>query len=172
MKKKVFYIFRHGETFVTKQKGFGLGGIAYGFQIFSAPILDEGKLAIERIGNFLKDKNLDYCVSSPIFRCRQTTAIVEKITKIPFHYDNRLKEIVLERYGSVRKRVKNFLDEVHESSHTSIAICTHGGVIAVMLALLTSRIEHISAFSLFHYPPPGVLTIVEGENTQEINFNE
>ena len=53
---------RHGETFATK------GNTGYGLQILSASILEEGKPIIVKQGVFLKGKDVDFCVASPVKR--------------------------------------------------------------------------------------------------------
>lgn len=171
---KIFYIFRHGETFVTKRgkTGYGLGTFAYGFQVFSAPILAEGKPALYKMGLFMKDKKTDANFSSPLLRCKQTSDIVTEMSGKVFVPDKRLREFFLEGFGSLVSRLQSLLKEIDEKEYESVAICTHAGVIAALIAMLTGDDRVPSHFDLLHYPMPGVLTIIEGKNIKEINFND
>lgn len=163
--KTKFYIFRHGETFATKR------GTWYGTKIYSADLLPEARPALERMGKYLQNVHTDYQVSSQVKRCKQTTEIISSYTKWEFVYDNRLNEFFLETFWHLLKRVRSLLREIEEKEYKSVAICTHGGVIAVLLQLLSAR-KSINPFSLFNFPPPGVLTIIEGDTIQQINFNQ
>lgn len=166
-----FYIFRHGDTFVTKS-GTRLGAFSYGLQLFSASILPDAMGSLKQMGEYLKKEPLDFCVSSPIVRCRQTAEIITSITKKPFFYDNRLREFFLESYGSLRRRLTELLLEIEEKHYTHVAVCTHAAVIAALISLITARKDRSIEFSLFKYPPPGVLTIISENHLKEISFNE
>lgn len=163
-KDKKFYILRHGETFATKR------GIGYGVRIFSAPLLPEARRAIERMANYLKDIPTDYHVSSRIKRCRQTAQIITEITGKEFAFDARLNEYFIETFGHFRKRIQSFLDEMQSSEYKNIVICTHGAGIAGLVSLITKT--NFDRYTLFNYPPPGILTIIEKEKLQQINFNK
>ncbi len=160
-----FYIFRHGETFATK------AGTWYGTKIFSADILPEGKPSLHRMGKYMQNIKTDFQVSSQIKRCRQTTDIIADYTGQKFIYDKRLNEFFLETYWHLKKRVKSVLQEIEENKYQSVALCTHGAVIAVLLHQLSAQ-KKIKLFNFFNYPPPGVLTIIQGNTVQQISFNE
>lgn len=168
-----YYIFRHGETFVTKRgkTGYGLGVFAYGFKIYSAPILEEGKPALYKMGEFLKGKPMDAGFSSPLLRCKQTADIITEVTGQEFIFDKRLREFFMESFGSLIGRLQSLLKEIDEKNYESVAICTHAGVIAALISMIIYDKKVPSQFDLLHYPMPGVLTIITDKNLQEINFN-
>lgn len=158
-----FYIFRHGETFATKDsKG-------YGWRIFSASILDEGIPVIEKMGTYLKSVPSDFNASSQYRRCRQTVAIVNQASGKGFVFDLRLNEYFLETFNNFYKRLNSFLDFVEKEEYKSVLVCTHGACIAVLLKILRGQTP--SKQDLFYYPRPGVLTIVDGKKTEEVDFN-
>jgi len=125
---KIYYIFRHGLTYALQTS------TSYGDSILTAPIIDEGREAIEKIGEYLKDKMTDFNVSSPIIRCKQTSGIVSKITGKEFVFDERLTEYNMESQTSLEDRLKSLLSEINEKDYEKIAICTHGAVISVLIA--------------------------------------
>jgi broad specificity phosphatase PhoE len=162
---KTYYIFRHGETFATKK------GRGYGMRIFSAPILPEAGVPLQKMGEYLKSVDTDFQVSSALLRCRQTADIITTETGKTFVFDKRLNEYFLETFGHLRKRLQEVLTEIDKNDYKNIVICTHGACIAMLISILTARHEKPTAFNLFRYPPPGVLTIINNNNVQEINFN-
>lgn len=162
---KTYYIFRHGETFATK------AGTGYGIRVFSAPILPEAHAPLQRMGAYLKSIESSYNVSSQIHRCRQTVEIVGKESGKTFVFDKRLNEFFLESFGHFQKRLQSILTDIEKESAENILICTHGAGIAGLISLLTPKKDMPGAFDVFHYPRPGVLTIIKGETIQEINFN-
>lgn len=165
--KRTYYIFRHGETFVTQsQRKIQL----YGLRHFSAHILPEGIPALKGIGHFLKDKPVDYFVSSKYLRCKETAAIISEITKDKFTFDSHLNDYFIETFWHFRKRLQKFLNNIESSNHKTIAICTHGVVITGLVNLLTKNKFTFS--EMFHYPSPGELIVIEGGNVKTINFNQ
>lgn len=170
MAKKRLYILRHGETFATKKNTW------YGLRVFSAPILEEGKGAIKRIGEHLKDIGTDYCVSSKILRCRQTVEIIRAETGKDFVFDSRLNEYFFETLWQFRSRVKSFLRDLEKKGYENVLICTHGAVIAAILNMITTK--PLPLLNRKSYPNPGVLIIIEYETIgssdatiQELDFN-
>lgn len=162
---KTFYIFRHGETFATKLKSF------YWHRIYSAPILDEGKPALVRLGNFLKDKPSDVNFCSPFLRCRQTAEIVSKITGKEFKVDRRIREYeYFELPYFLKRRILNFLKEMESSKYNSVMICSHAIIISLMIQYLTQG--NIRLTNRIIAPLPGVLTIIKNGKAETINFNE
>lgn len=159
------YIFRHGETFATK------AGTWYGWKIYSADILPEARPPLERLGAYMQDVHTDFQVSSQVKRCRQTTEIIQSYTHREFIYDKRLNEFFLETYGSLKRRVRSLLQEIEENDYKTVAICTHGGVIWALLRELTGH-RSMNPFTIFEYPPPGVLTVVQDGKVQQISFNQ
>lgn len=161
---KKFYICRHGETFATKRNS------AYGWKIFSASILAEGKPAVERQAEFLKQKEIAYCVSSPVKRCRQTAAIIRHITDKDIFFDRRIGEFFLETFGMFKKRVEKFLSDIDAEGCEEVLVITHGAVIAALTHLLTQETFKIA--DMVEYPKPGVMTVIKrGQSVQLIDFN-
>jgi broad specificity phosphatase PhoE len=160
-----FYIFRHGETFVTKQSK-----IWYGRQVFSAPILEEGKPAIHRMGQYFKNIPTDANFVSPYKRCRQTVEIITEESGKGFIIDKRLGEFFWEPFGHFKRRVKRFLAEVERHGYGSVAVCSHGAVIAAIVKML--RESNLSPHDEFFYPNPGILYIVTDKEIKVVDFNQ
>jgi broad specificity phosphatase PhoE len=160
---KTYYIFRHGETFATKANKW------YWHKLYSAPILEEGKPAIIKLAEYLKNKPSDYNVCSPFLRCRQTAEIVTTITGKEFEFDRRIREYEIEFPINFKKRIMNFLLELENSDKQNIVICTHSLVIEMIIQYLTRG--KISLRERIKAPLPGVLTIIQNHQLQEINFN-
>lgn len=159
-----YYIFRHGETFATKAR------VAYGLKLYSAPILEEGKPAIKKMAKFLKDIPSDFNVSSPLKRCRQTVEIINGITGKGFVFDKRLTESFLESYWHLKNRVKSLIDYIEREDYKVVMVCTHGSVISMFKKQLTKG--STEKYSIFEYPDPGVLTVIDDKKVSEISFNE
>lgn len=159
-----FYIFRHGETFATKEN------VHYGLKIWHATILPEAKPVIERLGMYLKNKKSDFQASSEFLRCKETTKIVSDITGKPFITDKRLNEFVFETFGGFRRRTQSFLDEVNRKQYRTVMICTHGAVIAGLVNLLTEG--KFEWHDIKEYPAPGILIEIKGEKMQQISFRD
>lgn len=164
---KTFYIFRHGITYFSKK------GLPYGDKQLTAEILPEGVQAIERMAEHLGSLPIDHFYSSELLRCTQTAHIVSRVTHIPFETDARLNEltsIAPESFNDSKERVEHFLKMVEESPDTSIAICTHGAIIAALKHLLTTGSYNL--FNLMDYPKSGVLLTVEGKTVTSKDFND
>src|SRR5687768_16016928 len=131
--KPTFYIFRHGETFATK------AGKGYGVRMFSASILPEATPALSRMGLYLKNISTDYNISSALKRCRQTVEIIGQESGKEFVFDKRLNDYFLESAYHFTNRIKQVLLEMEEKNYSSIAICTHGACISVLISLLTAK---------------------------------
>jgi broad specificity phosphatase PhoE len=160
----VYYIFRHGETIVSRFK------LVYGPFEKITPILPTGIPAIKRMATYLKDIPTDANFSSPYLRCRQTVNIVEKLTGKNFLLDKRLGEYHKETISQMEQRLKSFLDEVKLKNYQNILICSHGWPIACLVDLITKG--QLIKKDLVKYPPPGVLIIIDGNSVHEINFNK
>lgn len=162
-----FYIFRHGETFQTKQ------AVHYGSQIETAEILPEGIPTIKRLANYLKDKTSDEKsdnFSSPYLRCKQTVKIVKKIINKKFEFEEHLSEYRedKETFEKFANRIKNFLTHLPKSKRT-IIICTHGGVIAGLKHfIIRGKFEEEN---LYDFPNPGVLLEIKNKKVKSIDFN-
>lgn len=160
-----YYIFRHGETLYTKNyKGF------YGWNIFTASIIDEGVPAIVRIGEYLKDKPTDFNVSSQYKRCKQTVKIINQVTGKGFVFDRRLNEFIFETYGNLLRRTKSLLDFINEHLYNNVVICTHGAVIAALVTQILG--EEFNWKNRLSYPDPGELIIIEDGKLEKISFRD
>lgn len=158
------YIFRHASTFASNLN------IPYGSKVHSAEILPDGIPATERLAMYLDNIETEANFASPFLRCRQTVAIVEKITNKIFTYDERLGEYIegIMSFPKFRKRIKDFIAELESKNYQNISICTHGGVIAGLKHLIINHSYHI--WNLTDYPVPGVLTIIKEGKVDEIDF--
>ena len=166
---KNYYIFRHGlATHSTT---------GYGDEIFSAHILPEGKKAIERMAEYLKNISTDFNVSSELIRCQETAEIVSRVTGKKFATDSRINEYSAEEnysnesFEAFRQRLLTFLLELEQDeAKQTIIICTHGAVIAGIKHILTEG--RFTTDSRFDFPAPGVLIIVKPDGTiKEMDFN-
>ncbi len=169
-KSSVYYLFRHGDTFVTKGQRLWYyptflpeTAFSYGTKVFSASILDEAKPVIQKLAEYLKDIPTDFNTSSQFRRCRQTVQIVEKITHKEFVFDKRLNEFVFETPWRFRYRVRSFLQDLQHKNYQSVAICTHGAVLAMIASILTGK--------KVGFPKPGVLVIIKGNEISYKDFN-
>lgn len=160
-----YYIFRHAQTFASKYF------VDYEGDNFSTPILHEGKEAILKMANYLKDIPSDFNVSSPYLRCKQTVEIISQVTGKEFIFDDRIGEYYQIEYPDFRARVVDFLEELKKKNYQSVVICTHGAVISVLMHLLFDKIpEQNIPFN--EYKKTGVLVIIKDGNFQEIDFND
>lgn len=160
---KHIYIFRHGETAATRDNR------RYGLRILHARIIDEGKPAIKRMAEYLKSISSDQQFSSQFTRCKETVAIIEEITKKPFLFDKRLNELLIETFGSFKKRIYLFLEDVDKIDAQTVMICTHASVIAGLTSFLTK--DEFNRADVFFYPPPGVLVHCFHGKMEMIDFN-
>ena len=160
---KTYYIFRHGETFVTKKGGW------YWHRLYSAPILEQGKPVITKMAHYLKDIESDYNVRSPFLRCQQTAEIVTDITGKIFEVDRRIREWDFEIPYYFKRRVLNFITEMEKSDKQVILVCTHALVLQVMIQYLT--LGNVNMGKLLAAPLPGVLTIIKEKKAEQIDFN-
>jgi broad specificity phosphatase PhoE len=165
-----FYLFRHGETFVTRgqnlwyyPKFLPTTAFSYGAQIYTASILDEGKPTLRKMGQYLKKIPTKFNASSQFRRCRQTVQIITQESGKEFSFDKRLNELVLETPWGFRRRVLNFLAEIESENYQSVAICTHAAVLALITSHLTGKFAP--------FPKPGVLIIIKDKKSFAIDFN-
>ncbi|HLL61018.1 MAG TPA: phosphoglycerate mutase family protein [Candidatus Nitrosocosmicus sp.] len=157
-------LIRHGETFSTINRQW----YGYGFRIFSAPILEEGKPTIIRAAEFLKTIDTDYHLASPFRRCRETAEIISKVTGKQFIFDRRLGEL-FEPFWLFKRRVLHIARDIENSSYNNILICTHGAVIASLTHYFMSG--NINIKNLSDFPRPGVISIIENKKLTQLNFN-
>lgn len=163
----IYYIFRHGETYFSKNN------IHYGEHYADADILPEAVPVIEKIAEYLKDKISDDNYTSPFKRAIQTVEIVERITGKIFLPDERLQEEKLSRAGEtleqLEKRLKSFVKEMDNNKFKVVTICSHGWPISAFLGLLTKG--YITKIDLGTYPKCGQLITVEGKTVKTLDFN-
>ena len=159
------YIFRHGETYFTKHD------IDYGDKVETAEILEEGKLAIIKLANYLKEIKTDANFTSPFKRCTQTSDIVADVTSKKFAKDERLHDWVPEKetVKEVIQRILNFSKELEAKNFQSVAICTHGYPINALIAYFTKGF--IREIDLDNFPDCGVLVSIEEGKESYKDFN-
>lgn len=157
---KKWFIFRHGLATLNPN--------GYGDQILVAEVLPQGIPPVRRIGEYLKDKPFDYGVRSEFIRCQQTAGIVSEITGRAFIADKRLNEQYQESFEVVHDRLKLFVDEMQQSDHQHIWVCTHGIIIAGLKHFLTTG-EYLQKDEL-DFIMPGEVLIIENQQAQVIRF--
>ncbi len=158
-----YYIFRHGQTKYSKYR------LPYPKDNRLVEILPEGKVAIERLGKYLKDIKSLKNFSSEYYRCRETVKIIGKISGLKFKKDKRLNEKSGENFSDFKTRVKDFVEEIEKKEYKTVMICTHGAVIAAIKKMLLKKNLRIT--DLLFYPKTGVLLIVKGKEVEKIDFN-
>lgn len=99
------YIFRHGETYHTKNK------VPYGKDVETAEILPDAYLVIKKMALYLKGIKTEVNYTSPYLRCVQTTQVITQITGQPYELEKRLSEFRTEYENKDQfiGRVKGFL---------------------------------------------------------------
>lgn len=161
---KTFYLARHGLATHSK--------IGYGDKVYTAELLPEGILPIERMAEYLQNAPTDINVSSQLIRCRQTTEIISKKTGKEFIFDKRLNEYwpeSIEPFLSFHDRIQNFLEDIVQKETKSILICTHGsGIVAIKNFILR---ETFNESHLFDFSKTGTLVIIKNGKIETLDFN-
>ena len=143
------YIFRHGETNVTKNH---LG--SYGDEVFTAPILPEFIPSIEKMGEYLKNIPSEHNFSSEILRCKQTVEVVSRVTGKVFKFDPRINEVDPdESISDLALRISDFLKSLNKDQ--TIMICTHGAIIAGIVSLVIKN--SFTDGDYLNFPQPGTI---------------
>lgn len=160
------FIFRHGETFETKN-----GSLPYGPRVESAQILPEAIPVIKRLGKYLKNIKTDTNYTSPYLRCIQTVEIVTEVSKKVFLVEDRLSEYRPEKetLDELIARVEEFFKYLKSQKLDSAAICTHGFPISVLTQLATKGF--VRKHEMENYPKPGELTIIKNCKKGIVDFN-
>ena len=83
---KNFYIFRHG------QSSYNLEGKIQGHSNNSV-LTDKGIDQAYATADYLKNKDIDVIISSPLRRAKQTGNIVSRVVKAPIQFDERFTEV-------------------------------------------------------------------------------
>lgn len=153
----VWYLFRHGQTFFTKFN------IPYGPFVRIAPLLPEGKKQAEKVAENLLDKNIEILYSSPYPRCRQTAQIVSQKIHLPIIYDERLKEQQMtsgrETLAEASQKLAEFINEVKVKKHQTVALCSHGWPLAIIINLLKKG--QVTRGDLDKHPKPGEIVEIQ-----------
>lgn len=168
-----FYIFRHGNTKNTE----GVNSIIKRFVSVGGgprdlPILPKSEFALKQMGEYLKDIPTDANFMSPYLRCRESSKIVGDISGKEFITDERIRELRDDMDGFInfKKRINDFLREIEEKGYSSVAICTHGAVIAALKHLITEgRFFYLQGVD---FPSPGKLMIIKNKKVKILNFNK
>jgi len=159
-----YYLFRHGQTFFTKFH------LPYFWNNFSVGILPEAVPVLERLAVYLKNIPSDLNVSSEFKRCTQSTEIITRITGNQFIIDSRLNEYYRETFGSLRERIKDFINEVNRKNYRTVIVCTHGAVMSGLKHLLLEG--GFKQTQLRDYPKPGTLICIKDQKINQIDFNK
>lgn len=161
--KNNYYIFRHGETFSTRDK------VPYGDRQYEAEILPEGIPAIKRLAEYIKYTKTDFHYTSQIMRCLQTSQIVTEITGKKFEQEQLFNEFLEESFLEFKDRVSIVVERLQAQRGRSYLICTHGAVISALkhLIIYGEYDEH----DLMDFPLPGTLMIINNTGSEIVDFN-
>lgn len=111
---------------------------------FDRPLLDEGRTAAKRVGNFLKTENLivDVACSSPAARAQETCRMV--LQEAENDLDVRLEQRIYDG-GSV-----SLLEVISEAEGTrnTLLLVGHNPVLEDLVKLLTGQMVQLPAASL------------------------
>ena len=143
-------------------------------------LTDRGKKQAQELAEKLKDKKIDFIFSSPVTRTKETAEIVAGKLGLEIIFDNRLREIGLGEFNNknyrelcavypsekdridntehgvesivdIRKRAKEFVDEINEKyKGKNIVIISHGGPLQVFLGVAEGF--DMGKTLKYHYP--------------------
>ena len=134
------------------------------------PILPESRKSLEKIGEYLKKVHTDANFTSPFLRCKESAEIVHEVSGKVFRIDPRISElegkIIFDKF---EHDVKSFLDYLNKQKYSSVAICTHGAVIAAIKHLALGGSFHI--YQVWDYPNTGNLVIIKNGRLETFDFN-
>lgn len=82
-----YYLVRHGEA---ENNILGLLNSGTGKREY--PLTEQGRLQAAKTAQFLKEERIDFIVSSPVLRARQTAEILKDVLDTPLSIDGRLCE--------------------------------------------------------------------------------
>lgn len=163
MGRKTFYLFRHGETYFSKNE------IPYGTNERTAEILPEALKPTQKLADYLRTKSIEYAARSEYLRCEQTATIIEAEIGLHFEPNNQLNELHETDFNQFIDRMKNLSDMLLGLQAQHIAICTHGANVAALKKLLCQQPFH--AKDLAFYPKTGVIVRIEEGTITEVDFN-
>lgn len=158
-----YYIFRHGETFSTRDK------VPYGDKQFEAQLLPEYHEPIKRIGKYLRYTHSDYNFTSELLRCIQTSQIVSQETGKEFIKEPLLNEYTENTFEDFKKRMVALVEKLESRSGASYLICTHGAVISALKHLIIYN--DYSLDNLMDFPRPGTLMLINNAGSEILDFN-
>jgi broad specificity phosphatase PhoE len=155
------FVFRHGETFSTRDR------VGYGDRQ-NEGILSEGKEAVERIAEYLKEQKIERWYSSPFKRCIETMDLVMKTVEEKYVTDERLGEFYKKDWDLFVEGIREFIKEIRESGVKKVGVCTHGAVIAGIKFLWFDKEFFWENVHL--YPDPGIVLVMDEYGLIEKNF--
>lgn len=164
MGRKVFYLFRHGQTYFSKNE------IPYGTSEHTAEILPEAHAPTQKIAAYLKLQHVEYAARSEFLRCAQTAGIIEKEIGLHFEPEKLLNELSEKNFDQFIDRMKTLADMLFGLEAQHIALCTHGANVAAMKKLLCN--QPFQLHDLRFYPKTGVVVRIEEGTITEVDFNE
>lgn len=162
--KNNYYIFRHGETFSTRDK------VPYGDKQYEAEVLPEGIEPIKRLANYLAYTKTDYHITSELIRCLQTSQIVTQITGKKFEQNPLLNEYLEDAFDEFKERMKTLVASLEEEHGRTYLICTHGAVISALKHLIIYG--EYEEQNLMDFPVPGTLMIINNTGSEIVDFNK
>ena len=122
-------------------------------------------------GKYLGKIKPDACYTSTYLRCLQSVKIVENYIPNKFVKDERIRELRSDTKGFIgfTKRVHDFIKDIETKGYSSVAVCTHGAVMAALKHLLIhGKFYYIQGLD---FPSPGNLIKIKEKKFEIINFN-
>lgn len=176
--RKDFYVFRHGETELNKQKRWQGSGMDYDLN-------ENGIKQAQGLIEKLKDKGLEKIFSSPLIRAKHTADVVAKSLNIPVEVRNDLREcfygdaegqLIADLQKNVPEIVNNWnnpqyfdirfpngeskkealirvlaeIKNLTSQNFSTMGIAIHGGTMGAMLNYLNYDFEKLANCAAFH----------------------
>ncbi len=176
--RKDFYVFRHGETELNKQKRWQGSGMDYDLN-------ENGIKQAQGLIEKLKDKGLEKIFSSPLIRAKHTADVVAKSLNIPVEVRNDLREcfygdaegqLIADLQKNVPEIVNNWnnpqyfdirfpngeskkealirvlaeIKDLTSQNFSTMGIAIHGGTMGAMLNYLNYDFEKLANCAAFH----------------------
>jgi broad specificity phosphatase PhoE len=169
------YLIRHGEVYNPQ-------AILYG-RLPRFGLSDRGKKQLQKTGEFLKDKQINFLYTSPLLRAKQSAEIIKKELGIsPLHISDQIIEVRTsyqgkkfsdldslqsevylkplrasdETIGQIAQRMQQFIKQTtkkHNGQH--IAVVSHGDPIMIVKALSKNKELTFSNFKTTPYIQQG-----------------
>ena len=156
-RKKHFYFFRHAQTNENQ------AGERYGTGI-DAWLTDLGIAQAEKLGDYLKDKNIEIVYSSPYKRAIDTAKIaITNNTNVKIITNDALKETMFWFWNTESKEQKQAIQRnfecirkcleniIKSDNRKNIAIVSHGGVTRALCWVCGYRVDVIRNAQCFHF---------------------